>query len=105
MVEDVIAVIVRLCALLLTHRADLERAADPKSLSIYSILYLLFSSFFSFYSRSLEHELSSPTRRPSYVRTFADAPRGSGKSCRSKVSTHLLSFARAIRWYLQIEFS
>src|SRR5699024_11521703 len=38
------------------------------------------------------------------ARTFADAPRGSGKSCRSKVSTNLLSFSRAIRWYLQIEF-
>src|SRR5690625_69183 len=95
----------RLCALLLTHRAALERAADPKSRPIYSVLHGLSAGIFRLNFRSLDHEIWSRRGLQSFVRTFADAPRGSGKSCRSKVSTHLLSFARAIRWYLQIDFS
>src|SRR5690625_5496265 len=107
MVEDVIAVSVRLRALLLTHRAALERAADPKSRPIYSVLHGLSAGIFRLNFRSLDHRYGRgrDCSKRAFARTFADAPRGSGKSCRSKISTYLLSFARAIRWYLQIEFS
>src|SRR5690625_7577754 len=59
MVEDVIAVSVRLRALLLTHRAALERAADPKSRPIYSVLHGLSAGIFKLNFRSLDHKIWS----------------------------------------------
>src|SRR5690625_6535499 len=59
MVEDVMAVSVRLCALLLTHRAALERAADPKSRPNYSVFHGLSAGIFRLNFRSLDHKIWS----------------------------------------------
>src|SRR5690625_5378599 len=59
MVEDVMAVSERLCALLMAHRAALERAADPKSRPIYSVFHGLSAGFFKLNFRSLDHKIWS----------------------------------------------
>src|SRR5690625_391128 len=56
---DVITVSVRSGALLLTHRAALERAADPKSRPIYSVFHGLSAGIFRLNFRSLDHEIWS----------------------------------------------
>src|SRR5690625_7856238 len=59
MVEDVMAVSERLCALLMAHRAALERAADPKSRPIYSVFHGLSAGIFRLNFRSLDHKIWS----------------------------------------------
>src|SRR5690625_6614199 len=59
MVEDVMAVSERLCALLMAHRAALERAADPKFRPIYSVFHGLSAGFFKLNFRSLDHKIWS----------------------------------------------
>src|SRR5690625_6107216 len=49
-------------ALLLTHRAALERAADPKSRPSYSVFHGLSAGIFKLNFRSLDHEIWSRTR-------------------------------------------
>src|SRR5690625_939248 len=56
---DVITVSVRSGALLLTHRAALERAADPKSRPIYSVFHGLSAGLFRLNFRSLDHKIWS----------------------------------------------
>src|SRR5690625_5004111 len=56
---DVITVSERLCALLMTHRAALERAADPKSRPIYSVFHGLSAGIFRLNFRSLDHKIWS----------------------------------------------
>src|SRR5690625_7389530 len=59
MVDDVITVSVRSGALLLTHRAALERATAPKSRPIYSVFHGLSAGIFRLNFRSLDHEIWS----------------------------------------------
>src|SRR5690625_4996623 len=60
-VVDEIVVSVHLRALVLTHRSALERAADPKSRPIYSVLHGLSAGIFRLNFRSLDHEVWSRT--------------------------------------------
>src|SRR5690625_7528428 len=59
MVDDVITVSVRSGALLLTHRAALERATAPKSRPIYSVFHGLSAGISRLNFRSLDHKIWS----------------------------------------------
>src|SRR5690625_1375129 len=98
-------------ALLLTHCSALERAAESPPRPIFVVFTGRSAGLYILNFHSLDSAVSSRTCwhqqcvRAALALTFADALLGSGKSSRITTSTYLLSFSRAIRWYLQIEFS
>src|SRR5699024_8299390 len=95
----------------LTHCSALERAAESQPRPIYSVFHGLSAGIFRLNFRSLDLEFCSSTCRTleyfraPFARTFPHALLRSVKTRRSSALTYLLSFSRAIRWYLQIEFS